>query len=399
MTRAVPAPLVACAAWFCACSTPTPQIVLGLAGPPAQAQACPGDCMSIPLPCDAAMSIRIVDPGADPSDASKRYIDQCVSVPPNTNQDICALNQINLDSRSVPVRDLAVQIAVFPGSMVRVDALNNKLVCPDVAYSSATGFPIEQALAPALGGQTFYHPGDAIVHVTLGCTDLSATQAGETCHNPTAGAVTATVVDFETQVPVTVGPDGIANNLFVWSGEPHIFGGSYVLHPADVVAMHLDDNGTPHWTAEAAQTFERYACVEVLEDVTQTIATLHCAPAADPIGKLTGYWLLRDNLEAIAKMALGSAFPDAGLTIGMVVDATASGVSNVAIKTSGPAHITYLSATGQVGREATFNNGIFVSDDAPFGTMFSASGARAAVGGLVAGKATIVIVPMGAPAQ
>jgi hypothetical protein len=398
MTRAVPVALAACAAWACACSTPTPQIVLDLAGPPTQ--ACPGDCASIPLPCDAVMSIRVVDPGADPGDPNGRHLDQCVRVLPDKDNTICALNSVSLEPTPIPVHDLAVQIAVFPGSAVRVNPDNGKLVCPDVAYSTATGFPIEQAFAPVLGRQVFYHPGDTTVDVKLGCTDLSAAQAGAACHNPAAGAVTATVLGFDSQVPVPVGQGGTADSLFVWSGEPHIFAGSYLLQPADVVAMRLDDNGTPHWTAELAQTFERYACVEVLEDIAQTVATLHCAPAADLPAELTGYWIRRETLQPILKMAsavLGDAvLPDSGLTIGVVVDGSAAGIGGVAVKTSSSAHITYLAKDG-IGKDATFANGIFVSDDAPFGTTFSAPGARPVIGGLVAGKATIVVLTVGAP--
>jgi hypothetical protein len=398
MTRAVPAALTTCAAWVCACSTPTPQIVLDLAGPPTQ--ACPNDCASIPLPCDAVMSIRIVEPGADPSDPNGRYLDQCVPVLPDPRNTTCALNSVSLDSTPIPVRDLAVQIAVFPGSAVRVDAATGKLVCPDVAYSQGSGFPIEQPFAPALGRQVFYHPGDTTVDVKLGCTDVPTMQAGETCHNPAAGAATATVLDFDSLVPVPVGPGGNADELFVWSGEPHVFDGSYVLRPRDLVAMQLDDNGTSHWTGEVAQSFKRYACVEVLEDIAQTAATLHCASAAAPAGDLTGYWIRRETLQPILKTAaavLGdSVLPDAGLTIGLVVDGSALGVEGVAVRTSGPAHITYLSKTG-VGRDATFATGIFVSEDAPFGTTFFATGARPEIGGLVAGKATIVVLTMGAP--
>jgi hypothetical protein len=397
MTRMVPAPLAACAAWACACSTPTPQIVLDLAGPPTQ--ACPADCASIPLPCDAVMSIRIVDPGADPGDMTGRHLDQCVPVLPDKDSTICALNSVSLETTPIPVRDLAVQVAVFPGSAARINPDNGKLVCPDVAYSSATGFPIEQAFAPVLGRQVFYHPGDTTVDVKLGCTDLSGAQAGAACHNPAAGAATATVLGFDSQVPVPVGPGGTADRLFVWSGEPHIFDGSYLLHPPDVVAMHLDDNGTPHWTAETAQAFERYACVEVLEDVAQTVATLHCAPAAALPGELTGYWIRRDVLQPIltrAAAVLGDGVIDSGLTIGVVVDGSAIGVGGVAVKTSSPARITYLSKDG-IGSDATFPGGIFVSDDAPFGTTFFAPGTRPAIGGVVAGKATIVVLTVGAP--
>jgi hypothetical protein len=400
MTRAVPAPLAVCAACVCACSTPTPQIVLGLAGPPTQ--ACPANCEDIPLPCDAVMSIRIVDPGSDPGDMNARRFTECVPVLPGPGSTICSLNSVTLDSSKIPVRDLAVQIAVFPGSAVRVGP-KGELVCPDVAYSSATGFPIEQASAPALGRQAFYHPGDTTVEVKLGCTDLSAAQAGESCNDPAAGAATATVLDFDSQVPVPVGQGQVANDLFVWAGSPRSFEGSYVLRPADLVRMNLDGNGTAHWTAEVAQTFDRYACVQVLENRSQSTVLLHCAPAADAAGELTGYSIRRETLDPILKAAalvLGGpgGLPDHGLTIGLVVDAASGvGVKNIAVRIIGPGHITYLSAGGAFGQDATFDNGVFVSDDAPFGTMFSAPGARTAIGGLVEGRATIVVLPMGAP--
>src|SRR5262249_15619082 len=161
----------------------------------------------------------------EPGDPTKRYLDQCMRVPRNKQHDVCALAQIDLAPDPLPVHDLAVQIAVFPESAVPADA-SGALMCPSVAYSYAAGLPIEEVQARVRGGQVFYHPGDTIVKVALGCTDLSAAQAGESCNDPTAGAATATVDDFDTQAPVAVGQGGIAGSLFVWSGEPHLFRGS-----------------------------------------------------------------------------------------------------------------------------------------------------------------------------
>jgi hypothetical protein len=209
--------------------------------------------------------------------------------------------------------------------------------------------------------------------------------------------VTARVDDFDTGVPVAVGPDGVADHLFVWAGEPHILNGESVLNPPDVVAMHLENEEIPRWTADAAQTFSQYACVEVLEDVEQTVSAVRCTPARDRPAELTGIRIRRDSLQSILKTASGSVFPPEGLTIGMVVDATATGVGNVVVTANGPGRIAYLSAMGDVGGDSTFNNGVFVSEDAPFGTVFSAPGALSAVGGLIVGKVTIVILPL-APA-
>jgi len=403
MTRAVPAPLAACAAWACACSTPTPRIMLDLAGPPTQ--ACPADCAMITLPCDPVMSVRIVQPGADPGDTKARYLDECVPVLPDMQNTSCALASVSLDSTPIPVRDLAVQIAVFPGAVAR-DPKTGALTCPPVYYDDM-GFPIQLPSAPALGRQVFYHPGDATVDVKLGCTDVPKMQAGDACRNPEVGAATATVLGFDSQVPVPVGPDG-TDDLFVWSGEPRNLDRSSVLQPPDVVPMQLDDSGTVHWTAERAQSFQLYACVEVLEDITQTAATLHCSSALKSVGELTGYWMRRDTLQSILDTAAAAAVlgdpvvPDIGLTIGVVIDGSALGVAGVQVTASDPrAHITYLSKTG-VGNQATFATGIFVSTDAPFGTTFSASArgtTRHEIGGLVAGKATIVVLTMDPPAR
>jgi hypothetical protein len=80
----------------------------------------------------------------------------------------------------------------------------------------------------------------------------------------------------------------------------------------------------------------------------------------------------------------------------MVVDATAGGVPNYTIQPSGAGSVVYVAKSGVVGGSATSETGIFASRDAPFGTLFTATGAKRtvpAVGGLVAGKVTLVIVP------
>src|SRR5262249_16366500 len=187
-------------------------------------QPCPANCEDVPLPCDAVMSIRVVDPD-DPFNPATRYLSQCEKVKADKNVDICSLKAINLDPVPLPVKDLEVQIAVFAGATLAIDPETNDPVCPDVHYSSANGFPIEYDVVPALGGQAYYHPGDEIVTVVLGCTDLSAMRSGVSCTNPADGKLTATVSDFDTRVPVSVGPSGRADHLFVSIGEPHSFDG------------------------------------------------------------------------------------------------------------------------------------------------------------------------------
>jgi hypothetical protein len=372
-----------------ACTTPTPQIKLKLSR--ASDQMCPADCAQIPLPCDAMMSIRVIDR----DDPTVHHLDQCVSVAPNTKNDVCSLNRINLDSVAIPVRDLAVQIAVFPRAALAVDE-SGAPVCPNVEYNMSNGLPITQAGAPVLGGQTYYHPGDSIVEVTLGCTDLSAMTAGESCKSPPT-SLTATVDDFDTRVPVRAGPQG-ADRLYVSVGEPRLLDGGYVLNPRDTTALRLDDDPTPQWTASGEPGFNQHACVEVLDDKPSAIASLHCTPVSDP-EPLKGFWIKNERLHAILASLGLEGFPAEGLTVGMVVDATANGVPNYTVKAGG-ANVVYVTDSGVAGGSVTSNTGIFVSRDAPFGTMFNAIGQKPtvpAVGGLVVGKVTVVIVPFAAP--
>src|SRR5262249_43099045 len=231
----------------------------------------------------------------------------------------------NLEPVSLPVRDLEVQIAVFAGATLTVDPESGDPVCPDVHYSASNGFPFpfEHDVLPVLGGRAYYHPGDSEVRVVLGCTDLSAMQSGLSCTRSEQGKLTAKVLDFESRVPVSGGPNGVADHLFVSVGEPHAFDGGFVLNPADAIALHLDGQEMPAWSAPGWQMFSQYACVEVLEDVPQAVATLRCIQASPSLPRLEGMRVLKNRVQTVLT-SLGmppSEFPSEGLTIGIVLDA------------------------------------------------------------------------------
>ena len=376
------------------CGTPTPQLLLGLAAGPAQ--ACPStSCAGVPLPCDPVMSIRIVEPG----EPGTVYLEQCTVVPQRTPNDACALNGVDLDSTPLPVRRLEVQVAVFARAQLASDDKGNP-ICPVVQYSG-DGFPAVQPPSPALGRRTYYQPGDQTVNVALGCTDLSSAHVAA-C-GAAAGTITATVEDFDTRLSVTGGAQGVANDLWVSVGEPHSLEGRTVLRPLDLISLRLGGGDPPTWSGAVSQKFTQHACVEVIEDVAQTTPALRCHPRTDaPVVELKGMRISRDTLKAIVSSLGMSKFPDEGLTVGMVVDTTmARGVSDYVV-TAPNATVSYLSPSGMFGGSTTSASGIFVSRDAPFGTLFSATGPSAtvpAIGGLVAGKVTIVIVPIAALAD
>jgi hypothetical protein len=196
---------------------------------------------------------------------------------------------------------------------------------------------------------------------------------------------------------VTGGAQGIASNLWVSVGEPHVLEGSYVLSPLDAAALRLEGGQPPKWSATVPSTFNRYACVEVLEDAPQTTASLRCIQASAPVSELKGMRIAKDTLDGILKSLALPRVPEQGITIGMVVDALSRGVSDYVVTPTDGTGVKYLSSGGVLGGSATSANGIFVSQGAPFGTRFTAAGPNAtvpAVGGLVEGKVTIVIVPL-----
>jgi hypothetical protein len=63
--------------------------------------------------------------------------------------------------------------------------------------------------------------------------------------------------------------------------------------------------------------------------------------------------------------------------------------------------VKYLTGQGMLSTTGTSNNGIFVSRDAPFGTMFATSRPGrptvTGVGGMVAGKITVVVLQLDNP--
>lgn len=355
------------------------------------------------MKCQTVMSIRIVDP----TDASSPYLSQCVLVSPQ-HGNMCALAAVDLEPTPIPVRDLEVQVALYPATVIPRDPMNpDVLLCPTkVEYSAATGFPVEQDQAPipALGGRGFYHPGDQSVVVTLGCTDLGSIDAS--CVASNEMTVTATVKDFSTGLSVMGdNPPGVADRLRVSVGEPIASGSTFVLDPGDTRSLNRSSSGSPvTWENAVDLPFRSYACIEVLDDVAQTTATLHCQPVIAgqrlDLSGLSGVWLEKMRLMQILTAFGFTGFPEGGLTLGMVVDNLGKPVAGAVVSASmGTVEYSPDSQGNALGTGATAADGIFLSRDATFGTVFSTGGAGGTpgIGGLVAGRLTVVILQAGAP--
>lgn len=397
------APIVGIAIALPACSTPVPQLRLALSG--SDAQTCPStDCHKVDLQCPAVMSIKIMDPGKPGSP----YLSQCTAVARDGSNDMCSLATVDLGTTPIPVKHLEVQIALYPASEITTNGTTGLLECPEkIDFSSGTGFPIEQAsptmISPALGGVGFYDPGDSVVNVTLGCTDLDA--INQSCQVADLVSVSADVLDFQKHTLVTAVD---ASQLDVFVGEPVGVSDHYELpttaaHPLmSQTGATSDPNQPASWGDELSLQLQRFACAEVLEPVAQATPTVTCGRLAKPIG-LHGAWIRRVQLMQLLT-ALGSkGFPSTGFTVGMVVDAAGHPVPNATViaksQNETPATVMYLSdaddsklVAGQTGA-----TGIFLSTDAPFGAEFSTSQGAGAptllgIGGNIQDVVTVVIL-------
>jgi hypothetical protein len=378
------------------CNTPVPSLHIVPAGPPTQ--ACPStECANVMLRCPSIMSIRIFDP----KQPTKALLSQCSTVPTDTHNDLCAVAQVDLIDTPLPVRELDVQIALFPQSRAIVDPNNvANMLCPDVQFGAASGFPIEQSPSPALGGRTLYHPGDSVVTVALGCTDLDAINAS--CIDQAAVDVTATVRDFPNEVSVASGQV----ELRVAVAEPQSSGGSYMIGGSDShMLTPQPDTGLATWNSTVSARFTRYVCADVLEsNLSEATGTVRCVPAVGARTlELVGSWLRRPQLVDYLSSLGASMVPINGLTLGVVLDPALNPVAGATVRTSvvgGMAGtVRYLTKAGfSATASSTSDTGIFVSTDAAFGTEFTAHAAgltdAIGVGGLVSGRVTIVVLQL-----
>lgn len=376
-----------------ACETPVPSLRIRIADGPSQSCGTL-NCAEVPLACQTWASIRIIDP-ADP-DAP--FLSQCQLIPTTGDRDVCQLARIDLEPIPLPITDLEVQIALYPASRIMKDPLTNEDICPSrVEYDAVNGFPIEGESAPALGGRAFYRPGDEVVTVTLGCTNLELVN-DPVCEGRANVRVTATVNDFDGGS--VIDPDRIG--VSVGAPKSKVAGG-YELNPGDVTALERTATFPPAWGVNLDAMFTSYACLAVLEDVARSTTALTCMAAAvmDEDLDFLGIRLSNDSLDRILASVSLSQVPAVGVTIGVVVDDLGKPVPNQVISVPVGTSIRYLSSdrTSSTGTSTSGGplGGVFVSLDAPFGTLFSTtnvtpSAPRPVVGGRIDGKVTIVVL-------
>ncbi len=425
--------LLAIALLCTACSTPPLALALAVSGAPSDSCGATS-CADVHLSCQSVASIRILDP----NDPLEPYIHMCVTVVPDKDSDLCSLASINLDQIPLPEQTLEVEVVVFPLSDV-TDPVTGDIVCPaDVAFDAVDGFPISpleientadsstfHTVHPAIGGRAFYHAGDSQVVVELGCPDLGALNSA-TCVGGDTIAVTATVLDFDTQQSVST---SVGNMLDVSIGEPKPAGAEYTLNSANTARLaNTVQQPDPAWGGNVDLMFVEAACLEVLEDVPDTTSTLTCVTTngGNPVSQqkaldFSGFRLENSDanpaVTTLQKIvtALGSPDLSKGLVVGVVLDDLGNLAPGFTVNpcptavncmpTTMNGTVQYLSADGKsFGGTKTTASGIFISNDAPFNTYFVSTNSAATppatvsgFGGLVDDKVTIVVLQFSPP--
>jgi hypothetical protein len=214
------------------------------------------------------------------------------------------------------------------------------------------------------------------------------------------------VNDFDNYISVA---GSTADKLTLSIGEPQInsANNNYELTDANTRRLPRTSSAPPVWGANLTDLeLQTTYCLEVYEDEPQTTRTLTCRsippPPAQPLKRIdmTGVLLRKSTLDeilvAISTPPLPISFPRKGLVVGLVLNSMGMPASGAVVQASCmPAcSVQYLSADRKtLNTMSTSSNGIWISQDAPYPATFSrAQPLASALGGLVDGKVTIVIL-------
>ncbi|MBK9072653.1 MAG: hypothetical protein IPL79_16885 [Myxococcales bacterium] len=381
----------ACASAWVGCDRrgePTFQLTVSLATTPPYSCG-NATCADVEIGCDAVAAIRIVD-----ARSGQPYVSVCEPLPFG---ELCGLGSLALPQVNVPIASLQVSVVIWPASALPDDGR-----CPTDLVFDAFGFPLAAVPVPALGGQTYFTPGDdAVVDVTLGCLDVAALSASS-CDDPERVRLQASVYESSTLVPVGA---AIAERIEVSFGEPvlqldELFQPVYRLPSSRLTQLvRQAAAGSSVWVGVASRPVAN-GCIHVLDDLAETVASVTCG-AYDDTPLLAPHAYLvdearRDRLLAVLGL---SSFPDEGLLYGLVIGDDGEPLAGAqALPSLGQVH--YLEPGQLELRPAsTSAAGDFVSTDVPYSATWSLQRAQdvapiplAVVGGLISQKLTVVVL-------
>lgn len=391
--------LVACVA----CSTPPLTIQLEVQS--GAGRTCPRGtdldpkCEDVPLACESMVLVRVLDP----TQPLSPFISSCVQVRQGAGKNLCSIVTLPLDPTSLPAsgelpnRTLEVQVVVLPLQQGSDGNLDCDSSVQNLRFTSVTGVPESDSLSPPIGGHAYYHPGDSVTVVELGCNDLDVLNL-PVCTGTTNTHINASVTELDSLTGV--GSD-VARNLALSVGEPVAVGSAYELTADHTQPLTPLAGPPPSWAADLDTQFTSAACLDVRDAGDLTTDTLTCARVQSATQKnfdFTGVHVTKERLAGIVA-AIHTQDPTFavdghGLVLGITLD---QGLPVAGIHVAGAgATVRYLSADGQtLGADQTTSTGIWVSTDAPFLTAWAApihTATASGFGGLIEDKVTVVVL-------
>lgn len=358
-------------------------------------QRCPSTtCDGIPLKCETVLSVRIVDPSS-----GQELFSVCRKL--DAAENLCKMTSVRLVSENeLPARRLAVQVAVYKADGRKQP--DGTYSCPtDLAFDGnrfALTSPDDQN-PPAVAGLGYYEPGDAETVIRLGCANLPIVNTPE-CRGENDIKITASADDFDTGVFLQQ-----PNNITLWVGEP-VGPDQFVIDYQRMTSLSLvatNTAGPSAWNGFFKKIAnQKSMCLVVDEKTAGAVSSVRCIKIKgnetqfDLRGLRLSHSTLRSVLGALGY--LPGEFPPKGLVVGMVVDAQGKPMSGVRVQPSSGS-VQYLGPTRDglidTGTSAT---GIFISQDVPYESSWSAPGTSGGYGGVLPDHVTVVILQPAAAA-
>lgn len=345
-------------------------------------------CIGIELDCETVLSVRIVDPRS-----GQEVFSVCRKL--ESAENLCKMTSVRLVSENeLPARRLAVQVAVYKADHVQQS--DGTYSCPtDLAFDGnrfALTSPTDEK-PPAVAGMGYYEPGDAETVIRLGCANLPIVNTPE-CRGENNIKVTASADDFDTGVFLQQ-----PNNIKLWVGEPVGPDQFQIVYSKMDELKLVDPNavGPSAWNGFIKKTASpKSLCLVVDEKAAGATASVRCIKVKgnetqfDLRGLRLSNLTLRSVLGALGYMP--GEFPPKGLVVGMVVDAQGKPMSGVRVQPSSGS-VQYLGPTrdGLIDT-GTSPTGIFISQDVPYESSWSAPGTSGGYGGVIPEHVTVVIL-------
>ena len=330
------------------------------------------DCASYPMGCGARLSVRIFDTESSTTARGELVRGTCEDVVPKDT--LCDLkNTRELKIFNVPLHHIRIEVAAWhPADLPDTS-------CPNVIFD-ATGRPmVDFKPRPALAGaRAFDVRSDQVeVEVPLQCTDIARLDDAQ-CQAEPMTLLRARIDDLAIGFAVS---DAQAEGLTVSVAPPTLIDGTTPARRIDVedfvdLARVIDGPPPPTFEHDQVGQTSGDLCTVVLDSGPQVTATATCTtiptdPARTRVD-LRGILVTTGTLQPLLD-AMGSAFPEAGLVVGRVLDQSGTPMAGVrVIPSAGTVEYLDEAGTGFTGT-ATSSGGYFISRDAPFGTTWRAT--------------------------